>query len=233
VVSAFTSERTTDEATGKTKLVVRLEGRECLQEKLTGPIAKSYVGFVSIRQDLEDAAEMLRAAYALLEPSQNDRRNADGGDRYTALPSKTRLTIKAQFFASVCLYGRCFVSSLRRGTVLNEKSHVADHLRPKHTAIMSFRHGLVAHAGDVFDDGEAVVSYLIDDPRYRVSANLWRLDFMDDRDEDIGFLQLVEHVLEQANTKQQSLSQRLVDGQALAVVNKLQKRSKGQRAGSE
>lgn len=217
-MSPFTHERTVDPNSGKSRLVVRYNGQECLQHALDGPIARSYVGFVSILKDLEDVLALLRVAHLLLPASAPSSGQEEGVVKYSTLPSGTRLAIKANYFAAIALYGRCFVSAAAgRGTTLG-KEHVGDAFKSTHERIMACRHGLVSHAGDEFDGGEAVVAFLPQNPEYHVAANMWRMDFEDDRNMTPNFESLVRHVVERVDHKQSELLRKLIDGQGKDVV---------------
>lgn len=217
-MTKFSVSEAIDERTGLSVLTVMLNGRECIQEEIPGSIAKSFAGFVSIFQDLRDVSGMLRAAYSALAPVDKGDDQSEIVLHYQKLPDAIRMSVKAHYFAAISLYGRCFVSSSRRGTVLSEKSHVSAPFRERHAEIMRLRHGLVAHAGGMFDDHKVIVAYLRDRPSFHVRAKISRLDFEDDRAVDVGFLELVEHVIEAVDKKQQELLQKLIVGQAREIV---------------
>lgn len=215
-MSEFMHERFVDPITGRSKLTVSLEGRVCIQVPLHGPIARSYVGFVSIVKDLEDALCWIQAAHELLPPKSSLQSAV--ATVYSELDANSRASLKAYFFAAITLYGRCFVSASGRGTSLTADAHVAPVFLTAHERIMGYRHGLVAHAGSEFDEGEAIVALAPPDHRFHVAANIWRMDFEDDRECDPDFQALIAHVRARAHDRQGQLLQKLIDGPGLAVA---------------
>ena len=216
--SPFDTQRSLDPTTGEVSLLIRYNGEECLQGVITGPVERSYIGFVSILKDLEDVLAFIQAAYALLPARATTTAPHGDAIEYADIPPDSRLMIKAYYFAAIALYGRCFVSAAGgRGTTLQE-AHVGSAFKGIHQHIMSFRHGLVAHAGDAFDDGEVIVAWTPRGAEFHVEGKVRRLECEDDRQLAPNFEALVRHLIERVDLKQRELLQRLIDGRAKDFV---------------
>lgn len=131
-----------------------------------------------------------------------------------------RKSLKSFYYSSIITYGKCFVSALGRGIKLESKDHVGKRFMSCHEKIINFRNNLVAHSGGVFDSGEVIVAPNPFGPGFHVASDLWRLDFEDDRENEIGFEELIAHVKYNVENTQKKILDRLLVGEARDAVIK-------------
>ncbi len=62
----YQSERSTDLKTGRTNLVIKVDGKTCISFPIEGQVPKRYAGFSLILEDLEDALLWLRNVSGVL-----------------------------------------------------------------------------------------------------------------------------------------------------------------------
>lgn len=219
MTSIFKIEKIVDAESGKTILSVTANGKDCETFTLEGKIAKRYIGFSLIFKDLEDALWWLCKAYSLL-PSKS--KSDDQDDIKTAYTDSTGdelfRTLKAYYYSSIITYGKCFAATEERGIKLEAKDHIEEEFKPCHEKIMNYRNNLVAHAGSTFDSGEVIVAPNPIGPEFHVAPNLWRLDFEDDREIEIGFEELIVHVKDNVDKIQKKILDRLLTGEARDAV---------------
>lgn len=111
-----------------------------------------------------------------------------------------------------------FASTDGRGIKLEAKDHIDNKYLACHEMIMDYRNNLVAHAGGLFDSGEVVVAPNPAGPEFHVHPNLWRLDFEDDREVEIGLEDLIVHVREKIEKIQKDILTRLLTVEARQAV---------------
>jgi len=219
MTSPFIIEKSVDKETGKTILAVKANGKECEIFILEGPIAKRYIGFNLILQDLEDSLWWIRKAYSLLPKKEKSEDQAKINNVHIDAAGDEKFkTLKAYYYSSVVTYGKCFASTEGRGIKLEAKDHVDTKYLPCQEKIMNYRNNLVAHAGGVFDSGVVVVAPNPAGLEFHVHPNLWRLAFEDDREVEIDFEDLIVHVKENVDTIQNNILNRLLTGEARQAV---------------
>lgn len=108
-------------------------------------------------------------------------------------------------------YGKCFTLAQGRRVKLEESNLPAEFL-PAHKKIMEFRHTIAAHSGEgSWDTGRLALIEPVDGgaaPR-ALWSELKFLQFHDDRDEEFGFLRLIEY-LEKAVDEKMSVLRRKI-----------------------
>ncbi len=191
-MSKFKHEFNVDEKSGKTLLQVYIDGMKCDSFILDTKLSRRYLGLSLIKQDLIDVHNWIEKMNELAPESLN---NSNGEIVYLESNNTNMSLLKALYFSSIISYGKCFVTSDGRKTRLEEKDHINPIYLDFHELIMEKRHGLVAHAGKFFDNGEVVISPHPNGHSFNIYPNLWRLDLQTDNNEEINFMGLVSELL--------------------------------------
>jgi hypothetical protein len=214
----FELSKTVDRDTGKTVVSVTANGNDCETFILKGKLAKRYVGFSLIIMDLDDSAWWLEKAHSLLQNKEKSDNQDAINIVYEESNDEVGKSLRAYYYSSIITYGKCFAAASGRGIKLEAKDYVDKVFMPCHKKIIDFRNDLVAHAGNAFDSGEVIVAPNPFGPEFHVAPNLWRLDFADDRETDVGFKELIEYVKSNVERTQKKILDRLLVGEARDAV---------------
>ncbi|MDH5217392.1 MAG: hypothetical protein OEX19_06845 [Gammaproteobacteria bacterium] len=212
--------RTVDSEKGKSIIKVIEDGEECETFVLEGKVAKRYIGFSLILQDLIDIILWLEKAHSCLPKKEKSADQKTNKYNYNSSKNiKDIKTLKAYFYSSIITYGKCFSSTEERGIKLEKKNHIEKEYLKYHKRIIEYRNNLVAHAGGVYDSGEViVVVHPKNKGSFRIEPNLWRLDFEDDRELEINFLGLVKHVKLKVEATIKKIQENLITGDAKKAI---------------
>lgn len=197
--------------TGNIERTYRVDGTVCPKVLLDSHRAKQHAGYILIDLDLEDAEAFLTEAYRLKgEQTAIPPPNAKLRNEYV-LHEKGPLSrvVKALWFSAVVIYAKCFTEAKGRKVKL-EKSIIPAHMRPCHEKIMNYRHTIIAHAGEgnlESADPELIISpENSGHPFYWLKSNVRRLEFVDDRNEQIDFQMLIKTVHNHVRKKRDQLT---------------------------
>ncbi len=199
-MSSHDIERTSElnQDTGNFEYAYFCSGKRCPVRYIESPIAKKYIGYDLIFHDLESAKNWINLACKKIDENRSCRsKNKLSCDIFSPhLEGAENEVIQALFISSVTYYGKCFTSAEGRRIKLEESNLPAEFL-PAHKKIMEFRNTIAAHSGEgPWDTGRLALIEPVEGEA--VSRALWSelkfLQFHDDRDEEFGFLRLIEYL---------------------------------------
>lgn len=201
--------------TGSVERTYRIKGTICPKISLENHHASRHSGYTLIDLDLEDAEAYLFEAFQLIgERTSIPPPNAKLHDEYI-LSQKEPLprVIKALWFSAIVIYAKCFTEARGRRVKL-ERSNIPSHMHPCHDKIMNYRHTIVAHAGQgnletAFP--ELVISPKGSNPIYWIKNNVRRVEFVDDRNEEVTFQDLIQEVHKYVIQKREELTLEIVE----------------------
>lgn len=203
-----------DPNTGNTSYVYTYKMKRCPTKEIKSPLAKKYVGYDLIYNDLECVHKWINQAHKLI-PQNRKSQNSDHGDRYIVVSnSNDDSLIQALFIASLTYYGKCFTKAEGRRFKL-DCSFVPEGYKLKHKEIMLFRHTIAAHSGK--GDWDTGKLRLILSPKKSkkhepfIWSELTTLNYHDDSDKDFSFINLVDEVRSKVLAKMEQLSKRILD----------------------
>lgn len=204
-------ELTINSKTGEQSAVYSYKGKSCKARLITGPLAKQFIGYSLIREDLTDAEKWLQEAFYL--SPEHKSHNDEDGESYSlgTLDDSKNIIIKSLFFSSIIFYGKCFTEAKGRGIKL-EKTIIPVPYHEKHNQIMEFRHTLAAHSGEGrWDTGKLNLVRSLDQRLFWIRPVLNRLNFLDDRTEKHNFLGLVQTVQKVVIDKKRKIERKIAE----------------------
>jgi len=197
-----------DRVTGKLEVTYTYKRKRCPTIKLSSKLTKSYIGYYLIENDLADIESWLNIAYSHI-PKNNKNKSKDN---YLITDIENDSVVKGLFMSSVAFYGKCFTQAKGRGLKL-DKSFVPNEYYALHDKIMNYRHTLVAHSGK--GEWDTGVLKLVLPPKKGKSISpcikpeLKRLSFIDDKEDDYRFINLVVLLKEKVRKKSNEVAKRI------------------------
>jgi hypothetical protein len=215
----FQLTKSVDRDNGKTLVSITADGKDCETFVLKGKLAKKYIGFSLILEDLKNSEAWLKHAHSLL-PDRNksgDQKNIEVIYK-DSIDEEISNLMKPLYYSTIITYGKCFAASTGRGVKLEHKDHIGSEFKSCHKEIINLRNNLVAHAGGAFDSGEVIVAPNPFGPEFHVTPNLWRVEFDDDREIEISYLDLISHVKSNVEIVLKKTLDRLLEHEARDAV---------------